>query len=306
VGAATSDDAAVYRLTPELALVATLDFITPVVDDPSVFGAVAVANALSDVYAMGATPLLALNVVGFPRDQLPFELLGEILEAGSAKAAEVGVSVIGGHSIDNPVVLYGMVALGTVHPDRVVSNAGGQPGDALILTKPIGTGVITTAIKAGQADPTAREAAVESMTTLNAVAAHAAVEAGAHAITDVTGFGLLGHLRELALASGVNATVRASAVPLLAGTRQLAEDGFIPGGTRRNRDAVAPHVHYSASVSELHQLLLCDAQTSGGLLIAVPRHRAEGLVRELETRRALSAAVIGSLVTGDGAIEVAP
>ena len=306
VGAATSDDAAVYRLADDLALVATLDFITPVVEDAVQFGRVAAANALSDVYAMGARPIFALNVVGFPRDKLPLHYLESILRGGSEIASEAGVPILGGHSVDDPELKYGLVALGTVHPDRVVRNAGARPGDRLVLTKPLGIGVITTAIKAERADPAVVASAVEVMTTLNRAAAEAMLEVGVHAATDVTGFGLLGHLAEIVRASGVTVQLSAGQVPILDGARALAEQGVVPGGTRRNAEAVSNIVRWHAAVDETTRVLLCDAQTSGGLLIAVEERRSDALLERLRAVPTLAAATIGQAVAGPPSIVVEP
>ena len=306
VDASTRDDAAVYQLTPERALVATVDFFTPIVDDAYDFGRIAAANAFSDVYAMGGTPLLALNLVGWPRDTLPYELLGEVLRGGADIAREAGAFVLGGHSVDDPEPKYGMVAIGEVHPDRIVTLARAQAGDALVLTKPIGTGVLATALKRDLATAADLASAVQSMTTLNAGAARAMLATGVHAATDVTGFGLLGHLHNMLNASGVSAELDASAVPLLPHAAELAERGAIPGGTKRNRDALGAHVTFAASVSETMRVLLFDAQTSGGLLIAVAADRADALIAALRRERTPAAARIGRLVAGRaGAITIA-
>jgi selenide, water dikinase len=306
VGAATADDAAVYRLADDLALVATLDYITPVVEDAEAFGAVAAANALSDVYAMGGRPIFALNAVNFPREKLPLHYLEAILRGGAAIAAEAGIPILGGHSVDDPELKYGMAVIGTVHPERVVTNAGARPGDLLVLTKPLGIGVVTTAIKADRAAAPTVAAALEVMTTLNRAAAEAMLEVGVAAATDVTGFGLLGHLGEIVRASRVGARVRAGRVPVLAGARQLAEQGMVPGGTRRNRDSLAETVRWDPAVDETTQLLLCDAQTSGGLLIAVVPERSDALVERLRAAPTLAAAVIGEVAGEPGTIAVVP
>jgi selenide, water dikinase len=263
----TKDDAAVYRLPDGTGLVHTVDFFTPIVDDPYDWGRVAAANALSDVYAMGGRPVLALNLVAWPVDDLPLEDLARVLEGGAKVAAEAGVAVAGGHSIHDPEPKYGMAVTGLVDLDRLVRNSTAPPGARLFLTKPIGVGMITTAIKRGQASPDQIDAAVEVMTTLNAPAARAMVEAEVDAATDVTGFGLLGHLHELASASGVAARIDAAAVPVLEGTTDLAQRGVIAGGTRRNRAFVDPVVEWG-DLSEAERFVLADAQTSGGLLIA--------------------------------------
>lgn len=306
VDASTRDDAAVYRLAPDRALVATVDFFTPIVDDPYDFGRIAAANAFSDVYAMGATPLIALNLVGWPRGTLPLDMLGEVLRGGQDIAQAAGALVLGGHSVDDPEPKYGMVAIGEAHPDRIVTLARARPGDVLVLTKPIGTGVLTTALKrdlltAGDLAP-----AVAAMTTLNAGAARAMLAVGVHAATDVTGFGLLGHLHNMLAASGVAAEVDAAAVPLFAGATDLAGRGAIPGGTERNRDALATQVTFAPGVDEPTRVLLCDAQTSGGLLLAVPAERADALIAALKKERTPAAARIGRVTAGaPGTITVA-
>jgi selenide,water dikinase len=304
VGLETGDDAAVYRLRPDLALVVTTDFFTPVVDDAYTFGAIAAANALSDIYAMGAQPLLAVNLVAFPIKELPATVLADILRGGSDKVREAGIDILGGHSIDDHEPKYGLAVTGTVHPERIIRNRGGRPGDVLILTKPLGTGIITTAIKHGVAPEHAVSAAVESMLRLNATAATAMSEVGVDAATDVTGFGLLGHLHYLALASGLAAHVESDMVPLLPDAERLADAGEVPGGTRNNERFLATRVQWRDRVAAPRRTVLSDAQTSGGLLIAVPPSRADQLVAALG-RRAAGGAVIGELVQGEpGQIEV--
>jgi len=307
VDASTRDDAAVYQLTPDRAIVATVDFFTPIVDDAYDFGRIAAANAFSDVYAMGATPLLALNLVGWPRDTLPYELLGEVLRGGSDIAREAGAFVLGGHSIDDPEPKYGMVAIGEVHPNRVVTLARARAGDAVVLTKPIGTGVLTTALKRDLASAADLATAVKSMTTLNAGAARAMRAAGdaVHAATDVTGFGLLGHLHNMLTASGVAADIDAASVPLFPTAVELAERGTIPGGTKRNVEALSPHVKFDAEIPEPLRVLLCDAQTSGGLLIACDPDRVNTLLAALNREATPVAARIGRVTSGiPGAIMV--
>jgi len=307
VDASTRDDAAVYQLTPDRAIVATVDFFTPIVDDAYDFGRIAAANAFSDLYAMGATPLLALNLVGWPRDKLPYELLGDVLRGGADIAKEAGAFVLGGHSVDDPEPKYGMVAIGEVHPHRVVTLARARAGDALVLTKPIGTGVLTTALKRDLAAAPDISAAVKSMATLNAGAARAmrATGGGVHAATDVTGFGLLGHLHNMLAASGLAAEIDAAAVPLFPNAVALVERGAIPGGTQRNRDALSPEVKFAAGVPEPIRVLLFDAQTSGGLLIAVDPDRAGALLAGLEREGTPAAVKIGRLARGvTGAITV--
>jgi len=307
VDASMRDDAAVYQLTPDRAIVATVDFFTPIVDDAYDFGRIAAANAFSDVYAMGGTPLLALNLVGWPRDTLPYELLGEVLRGGADIAREAGAFVLGGHSVDDPEPKYGMAAIGEVHPKRIVTLARARAGDALVLTKPIGTGILSTALKRDLATAAEIAPAVQSMTTLNAGAARAmrATGGGVHAATDVTGFGLLGHLHNMLAASGVSAEIDAAAVPLLPNAAELVARGAIPGGTERNREALAPHVTFEPGVAEAMRVLLFDAQTSGGLLIAVDPDRANTLLAALQREGTPAAARIGRLARGvPGAIAV--
>lgn len=284
VGTSTHDDAAVYRLGPDLAAVATVDYITPVVDDPFTFGAVAATNSLSDIYAMGARPLFALSLVNFPRDALPFEVLEQIVRGGTAKATEAGVPIIGGHSVDDREPKFGLAVYGIVHPDRIVRNVGARPGDRLLLTKPIGTGILLTAEKNGLLTSAQLQPAVESMLRLNRDASEAMLAVGVSAATDVTGFGLLGHLSEMLLGSGVGATLDFDSVPLLPGVIELAEQGIVPGGTRRNLDSVASLIEWPERLSEPRRLVLADAQTSGGLLIAVDPTRAAVLEAELAAR----------------------
>lgn len=298
VDASSRDDAAVFQVAPDRAIVATVDFFTPIVDDPYDFGRIAAANAFSDVYAMGATPLLALNLVGWPREALPFELLAEVIRGGADVARAAGAFVLGGHSVDDPEPKYGMVAIGEVHPDRVVTNAGARPGDALVLTKPLGTGVLSTALKRDLLIDADLARAVETMTVLNAGAARAMLAVGVHAATDVTGFGLLGHLRTLLEASGAAAELTAAAVPLLPRAREMAERGAVPGGTTRNAASVATAVTFADPVDATARLLLADAQTSGGLLIAVAPERADALVAGLVREATPAAAVIGRVVAG--------
>ena len=306
VDAATRDDAAVFQMAPDRALVATVDFFTPIVDDAYDFGRIAAANAFSDVYAMGATPLIALNLVGWPRDKVPLELLGDVLRGGQDVAREAGAFVLGGHSVDDPEPKYGMVAIGEVHPARIVTNAGARPGDALVLTKPICTGILTTALKRDLLSAADLAPAVAVMTTLNAGAARALRAVDVHAATDVTGFGLLGHLHSLLTASGAAAEVQAAAVPLLARARELAERGAIPGGTRRNLESLSDAVEFAPGIDESTKLLLADAQTSGGLLIALPEPQVQALRAALQRERAPTAAQIGRVVAGPaGRIAVA-
>jgi selenide, water dikinase len=272
VGADTADDAAVYKVSPDLAIVSTVDFFTPIVDDPRDFGRIAAANALSDVYAMGGEPITALNLVAWSLESLGGEVLREVLAGGAELAAQAGVAVVGGHSIDDAEPKYGMAVTGTVHPDRIVRNSTGRAGDDLYLTKPLGGGAVSTAAKRGTARPALVQATVEVMTELNRDASRAAVAAGASAMTDVTGFGLLGHLHELASASGLSAEVEAEAVPAIDGVLDLlaGQEPPIAGGSRRNREWVEPVLSWSQSIPEERRWLLCDAMTSGGLLVAAP------------------------------------
>lgn len=304
VGATTGDDAAVYRIALDRAIVVTADFFTPIVDDPFDFGRIAAANALSDIYAMGARPLFALNLVGFPRKLLHEGLLEEILRGGGTVCREAGIPVLGGHSIDDAEPKFGMVAVGEVHPDCMLTNDGAQPGDTLILTKPIGSGIVATAIKAGAAPADVMAEAIEVMATLNKGAADAMGCAGAHAATDVTGFGLLGHLRNILQGSGVAARVRAADVPLLSGVEALLEAGHVPGGTGRNQGDLFKDVTWADGVPENLRVLLNDAQTSGGLLISTPSDGVDELLEELQGKAPV-AVVIGEVVEGEaGKIEV--
>ncbi len=267
VGAETGDDAAVVLMPGGQALVATLDFFTPIVDDPYDWGRIAAANALSDVYAMGGAPFLALNIASWPVDDLPLEMLGQVLQGGIDVASKAGAAVLGGHSITDPEPKYGMVALGLADPDRIVRNSTAPPEAHLFLTKPLGLGIVSTAIKRGIATEEQLRVAVDVMTSLNADASAAMLEAGAEAATDVTGFGLLGHLQRMLTASGVGARIDASTVPVLDGVLELAMMGVVPGGSRRNHAFVRPNVQWGR-LTEPEQLVLSDAQTSGGLLIA--------------------------------------
>ena len=297
VGFSTADDAGVVQLREDLAIVQTVDFFTPIVDDPYDFGRIAATNALSDVYAMGGEPVSALNLVAFPLDQLGAEVLGEILRGGHDVCTEAGCAIVGGHSIDDAEPKYGLAVTGTVHPDEVMTNAGGRPGDVLVLTKPLGAGTISTAAKRGIATPDLIARGVEVMTQLNREAAVAAWAAGAHAVTDVTGFGLLGHLHELAAASGCAATVEATAVPAINGVTRLLAVGerAVAGGTKRNRAYAETFTTWSPKVQPAQRWLVCDAMTSGGLLVSVDPRRAGEVPGE----------VVGALAEGEpGHIDV--
>ena len=271
----SADDAAVVRLDGDRLIVQTVDFFTPIVDDPYQFGQIAAANSLSDIYAMGGTPIFALNIVAFPINDLPKDILTEILQGSADKALEAGITIVGGHSIDDKEPKYGLVVTGEVEEQNLVKNNGAQPGDALILTKPLGTGIIATAIKKGKADSDQIDAAVLSMSTLNKAAAEAMNGLDVHAATDVTGFGLLGHLLEMCKASNVSAEINFKNLDFLPGVRELAEKGIIPGGSKRNLDFVNEYVHFQNSLSEIDQLLAADAQTSGGLLISLSNENAD-------------------------------
>ena len=300
VGTETGDDAAVYRIADDRAIVLTADFITPVVDDARTWGRVAAANSVSDVYAMGGRPLIALNLVGWNVDELSTELLGDVMAGGNDIAAESGFFVVGGHTIDDPEPKYGMCVVGEVDPARMMTNAGLKPNQALVLTKPLGVGVVTTAIKNGAASADVAAAAVASMTKLNAQASVIAVAAGSTGCTDVTGFGLLGHLGRMALESGVDVTIDVEATPFLPGAKDLAADGMIPGGTRRNlgwiEDRLDAGVHDETTV-----LLFADAQTSGGLIFGVDPAVADGVVVDL-LASGHTAAVVGSTSVGNGGL----
>jgi selenide,water dikinase len=296
VGAATSDDAAVYRINDDLALVVTTDFFAPVVDDPGDYGAIAAANALSDVYAMGGTPLLALNIVAWPaEDVLPAWVLTDVLEAGARTVAAAGAVLAGGHSIRDQEPKYGLAVVGTVHPERITSNAGGKPGDVLVLTKALGTGVVSNATKLGEAHPAVTAAAVASMRALNRDAAQAAARNHVRCATDITGFGLLGHARNIASGSGCGVQIDAAALPVLPGVPELIAADLVPGGSRRNLAFADTWARWDPGVSHLQRVLATDAQTSGGLLLAVsPRAQAD-LVADITSGGGV-ADVIGRLV----------
>ena len=300
VGTDTADDASVYRVSDEIAIVQTVDFFTPIVDDPYMYGAISAANSLSDIYAMGARPLFALNIVGFPDKRLPLSVLKEILRGALEKTAEAGISIIGGHTIEDTEPKFGLAVTGIVHPDQVIPNSGALPGDALVLTKPLGVGIISTAVKSGLADEIIAQEASELMATLNRAACEAMVEVGANACTDITGFGLLGHLHEMAAGSHVDVTLSASAVPTLPAAWDLAGAGAVPGGTLNNLTYVSDHVTFAPTISRVEQLILADAQTSGGLLISLPKRRVDDLLAALHMRGVQAAARIGQ-VTAKGA-----
>ncbi|GAB4262047.1 MAG: selenide, water dikinase SelD [Thermincola ferriacetica] len=303
VGLDTSDDAGVYKLTDDIALIQTLDFFTPVVDNPYDFGRIAAANALSDVYAMGGKPLTAMNLVGFPTETLGLEILAEILRGGAEKVCEAGAVLLGGHSVEDKEPKYGLSVTGIIHPDRVLTNAAAKPGDVLVLTKPLGIGIITTALKAGMASEEAEREATAVMSALNKDAAEIMQEVGAHACTDVTGFGLLGHALELAKASSVNVRIFAAEVPVLAPAREYVRYGLIPAGTRRNLKYVAQFTRFDDNLEEEERIILADTITSGGLLISLPEKKAARYM-ELSREKGLNAAIIGEVIPGKGNLEV--
>lgn len=295
VGTATADDAGVYRLTDELAVVQTLDFFPPVVDDPFVYGQIAAANALSDVYAMGGTPKTALNLVGFPDDQLPLSILEEILQGGAERCQEAGCVIIGGHTVRDQEIKYGLCVLGVVHPAEVITNSGVRPGDQLVLTKPLGTGFVTTAHKAGKCPEATFQAAVQSMVQLNREAAQAAKAVAAHAMTDITGFGLAGHAYEMAQAGQCTFRIYLDRLPLLPGVEELVVRRFFTRASKTNRSFVEPGLRLEGKLDPIRLEIFFDAQTSGGLLIAVAPTRLSELVERLQQSGCL-AAVIGEVL----------
>jgi selenide,water dikinase len=301
VGLDTPDDAAVYEVSDEVAIVQTVDFFTPIVDDAFAWGRIAAANALSDVYAMGARPVTALNLVAWPR-ALGFELLGEVLAGGAAACEEAGASIVGGHSIDDPEPKYGLAVTGVVSPREVVRVTGAAPGCDLVLTKALGTGILSSAIKEGKATPEDIETVSESMSSLNRAASEAMQETGVQAATDVTGFGLVGHLVDM-LRPDLSATIDFDALPVLPNALKLVSQGIFPGGSRRNMDNLLHRVN-APTLSDAQLAMLFDAQTSGGLLIAVDPGRTDGLLDDLKASGVDHASVIGSLIDGDGTIRV--
>lgn len=305
VGNSTGDDAAVYRINKEQAIIQTLDFFTPIVDNPYDFGAIAAANALSDIYAMGAKPLFALNIVAFPVQRLSMKVLEQILLGASDKAAEAGISIIGGHSIDDTEPKFGMCVTGISHPDKIWKNVGCQPGDTLILTKPLGTGIISTAIKNSMAAEESLQLAVNSMKQLNKNAAEVFRNFDVHACTDITGFGFMGHLSEMTLGSQMNARIDFQKVSFISGVKKLAMAGAIPGGTKSNLEHFSKNIVWSDSLSEIEKYMICDAQTSGGLLVSIPSNQAEEALKELYLNGVSDATVVGSILSnGKGEIFV--
>ena len=304
VGFEHGDDAAVYRLDDRVALVLTVDFFAPVVDDPFTYGAIAAANAMSDVYAVGGRPITALNIAAFPRG-LPSEVPSEILRGGAVKVSEAGAMIVGGHTVDDDEPKYGLSVVGVVEPGQQVQNSTSEAGDVLVLTKPLGTGVVTTALKNGDVLGECLDIAVESMLRLNRYAAEAMVSAGAHAATDVTGFGIVGHLMTMMRASNTTGRLMRSALPVLPGVVELLEDEVAPGGTHRNLESCAESVSWSDGVTEIDKLLMCDPQTSGGLLFSLPEDAVDGLLADLN-RRGVVGTVVGEVTSFNGnAVNVA-
>jgi selenide,water dikinase len=293
VGTETGDDAGVYRLRPDLAIVNTVDFFTPIVDDPYIFGQISAANSLSDVYAMGGDPVTCMNIVCFPKGKMDIEILGEILRGGAEKVKESGAVVIGGHSIIDEEIKFGMAVTGVIHPDKIFRNVGVQEGDVLILTKALGTGIIATALKKGKASDESVNEAVKSMTTLNAAASMVARKHSVHACSDVTGFGILGHALGMASGSGVTLVIESAKMPLLRGAPRLAEKGYITGGCKRNREYLSDKMTIDKSIREGLVEIALDPQTSGGLLLAVAKRHAAKLVEDLNAAGVTHAAEVG-------------
>lgn len=305
VGIETSDDAAVYRLNDEQALVATTDFFMPIVDDPYDFGRIAATNAISDVYAMGGTPIMALALVAMPVNQLPLDVIGKIIQGGESVCAEAGIPVAGGHTIDSVEPIYGLVVMGLVHPSRVKRNADARPGDKLILGKPIGVGVLSAALKKNALDEDGYAAMIENTTKLNTPGKALSTLPGVHALTDVTGFGLLGHTLELARGAGLGARLSIKHIPLLPGVAELASQGFITGASGRNWNGYGQDVRLDGAITSVHQSLLTDPQTSGGLLVSCDPSAAESVLALFRREGFAHAAVIGEMVDGPARIEVA-
>ena len=304
VGFDSSDDAAVYTLDDGRTIIQSVDFFTPIVDDPFTFGQIAAANSLSDIYAMGGTPLFALNVTAFNSDELPLSVLTDILNGGVSIAKEAGIPILGGHTIKDKEPKYGMVVTGEVHPDKLTRNDTAQPGDLLVLTKPLGTGIISTAIKRGVVNTNIMDIAVETMRTLNKSAAEAMAEIGVNACTDITGYGLLGHLLEMCKGSNVTATIEFDSMPFMNGVFELAQDGIIPGGTKRNLEFVQDDINPAEHLAEFQLHMLADAQTSGGLLISVSPEKAKSLVNTLKSKKILASHIIGEIQSNDGEVKV--
>ena len=304
VGFDSSDDSAVYTLDDGRIIIQSVDFFTPIVDDPFTFGQIAAANSLSDIYAMGGTPLFALNVAAFNSDELPLSVLTDILNGGVDIAKEAGIPILGGHTIKDKEPKYGMVVTGEVHPDKLTRNDTAKIGDLLVLTKPLGTGIISTAIKRHIANESIMKTAIDTMRTLNKSAAEAMAEVGANACTDITGYGLLGHLLEMCKGSNVSATIEFDAMPFMNGVFELAQDGVIPGGTKRNLEFVQDDISFAEHLAEFQLHMLADAQTSGGLLMSVPPEKAEALVNALKSNGTLASHIIGEIQPNDENMKV--
>jgi selenide,water dikinase len=307
VGLEAADDAGVYRLTPELALIQTVDFFTPIVNDPYHFGAIAAANALSDIYAMGGRPLMALNIACFPLKEMSPDIFKAVLQGGLDKVHEAGALLVGGHSVEDPELKYGLSVTGVVHPERIFTKGGAKPGDLLILTKPLGTGIIATALKGRLASPEAEAAAIRVMSALNRAAAEALEGLAVHAVTDITGFGLLGHGLEMAKASNAELTIYASRVPVLSWAKEYAAMGLVPAGSHANRRFCENHLVLDPGLDQITADLLSDAQTSGGLFIALAPKDGDLLMNRLQKAGVVEAAIIGEVTgTGLGRIRVMP
>lgn len=306
VGIETADDAAVYRLNDEQALIATTDFFMPIVDDPYDFGRIAATNAISDVYAMGGTPIMALALVGMPIDKLPLEVIGKIIQGGESICAEAGIPIAGGHTIDSVEPIYGLVVLGLVHPSRLKRNMDAKAGDKLILGKPLGVGILSAALKKNVLDADGYRAMIENTTKLNKPGKNLSLLESVHALTDVTGFGLLGHLLELSRGAGLGAKLNMSRIPLLPGVRKLAEDGFVTGASGRNWAGYGHEVTLAAAISPAEQMLLTDPQTSGGLLVSCAADAVEEILDLFRREGFEHAAVIGEMLAAPAGVEVAP
>ncbi|RLD80653.1 MAG: selenide, water dikinase SelD [Bacteroidetes bacterium] len=305
IGNNTSDDASVYKISEELAIVQTVDFFTPIVDNPYDFGQIAAANSLSDIYAMGANPLFALNIVGFPDNRLPEGVLKDILRGAADKAKEAGIEILGGHTVEDTEPKFGMTVTATINPKNIISNSSAKPGDVLILTKPIGTGIIATGIKRGMVDAELAQKVSKIMSELNAKAAEIMKKFPVSACTDVTGFGLLGHLKEMTTASNVIAEINYGQIPFINGVFDLAIADIIPGGTKNNMEFVSSKVVYDKNISELEKLIINDAQTSGGLLISLPLQYKDEFIQKCKERGIKYAAFIGTILEkGDGKIHI--
>jgi selenide, water dikinase len=295
VGLDTSDDAGVYKLTDDIAIIQTVDYFTPIVDDPYMFGQIAAANALSDVYAMGGKPKTVLNIVGFPIKKLGPDMLAEILKGAADKTKEAEALLVGGHSIDDQEPKFGLSVTGLIHPDKVLKNVGAKPGDALVITKPIGVGIMTTAIKRDMVTNEQIQKVTETMASLNKIAAESLEGLNPNACTDITGFGLLGHASEMARGSDASLTIYYNQVPLLYGTEELAEKGIIPGGTISNYEWLSDATVYSEKITETEKYILCDAVTSGGLLVSLPKEEAEVYVERLRSKGIAEASIVGEV-----------